>query len=652
MTTIAEVRSQYPQYKDLSDEQLGEALHAKYYSDIPFAKFAADAGIKVAKPEATAAERTQAAISGVDRGIAGLIGLPVDTVENLINLAKAGFGTAATAAGRPDLAPELTRGSFGGSESISGLMNKAGISTTNPRPDDQASRVLNTAGTIVGGSMLPGSSVKGTIAAALGGSAASEVLGPQWTGVGAMAPAAVAQGAASVRNAIAARVAPAIETFKQAGTMPSVGQATYNVFLHGLENLAAKFPGGAGIMKRFIEAQQRQMGDAARTGTPTEAAGRAIEKGITGDGGFLDRTRATWQKLDQDMANKIGGPYNVPPVNTMKALDDLVQAVPGAERTTSALVNKNIANIREQFRADTVNNLGGMPFEAMRNLRSRVGSMLDDALVSDIPTGELKKVYAALSKDIEAGARAVGAGKEFDRQSNYYRARMDRVESVLDRVIGKGRQPEEIFKAFSPTDPDQANKARAVLRSLAPEERKIVSEAVVNRLGRATPGKQDEFGEKFSSETFLTNWNKLSPGAKAQIFPDPPLRDSVEKIAKAAANIRAGSGIYANPSGTAGSFAAYSVYTAPFVALGHVAGGTPGALTVAASAGLAAGAANIGAKMLTNPKVVEWLATPVNPGSTQAAAHLARLGIIYSQTKDDALKGELAQYINSVQQGK
>lgn len=40
MPTIAEVRAKYPQYKDLSDQQLAEGLHKKFYSDLPFDDFA------------------------------------------------------------------------------------------------------------------------------------------------------------------------------------------------------------------------------------------------------------------------------------------------------------------------------------------------------------------------------------------------------------------------------------------------------------------------------------------------------------------------------------------------------------------------------------------------------------------------------------
>jgi hypothetical protein len=445
--------------------------------------------------------------------------------------------------------------------------------------------------------------------------------------------------AADLKNAVAARTAPTVETFRQAGTYPSVGQATDNTFLHGIENLAAKFPGGSGVMKGFIENQQRQMGRQARTGVPAEAAGRAIE---SGGQGFIERTKATWQGLENAMAQKIPKDYKFPPMATAQVLDELTTPVAGAEATTGRLVNPKLVEMRDALRTDIQAGGGELPFEALRNLRSRVGSMLDDSLVSGVPNGELKKVYGALSKDIEGAAKGAGAGPEFTRQNNYYRARMDRIESVLDRVIGKDKQPEDIFKAVNPTDPDQANKLRSVMRSLLPHERQIVSEAVANRLGRAAPGQQDEMGTLFSSEKFLTNWNKLSPGAKAQLFPEPPLRENLEKVAKAAASIREGKGIYSNPSGTAGSFAAYSVYSSPIVsfATGNVA-------PMVAGAG-AAGGAYLGAKMLTSPKVVEWLATPIKPNSPQAAAHLARLGVIYNQSSPD-LKQELSKFVQSTQ---
>ena len=51
MPTISEIRQQYPQYADMSDQALADALHSKFYSDMPKADFMAKAGVQEAKPQ-------------------------------------------------------------------------------------------------------------------------------------------------------------------------------------------------------------------------------------------------------------------------------------------------------------------------------------------------------------------------------------------------------------------------------------------------------------------------------------------------------------------------------------------------------------------------------------------------------------------------
>jgi len=624
---IQEVRAKFPQYNDMSDQQLADALHAKYYSDMPKDKFYEKVGMR---NEPSVGDRAKAALGGVNRGIAGLAGLPMDTVENLVNLGIAGVGTAATAAGRPDLAPNLISGTPGGSQSIASGMERVGIPTGNPRPDDPASRMLHTGGVIAGGSMVPGARPMPTAAAAAGGALAGEKIGPEWTGVGAMAPAAGVQAAQGAKAATAARVQPRIDTFKEAGTFPSVGQATEFNFIQGFENLLSKFPGGQGVFRQFSEKQQRQLGDKAKTGVSAEDAGRSIEAGIKG---FVGRTKAEWNRLDDELAAKVPSDGRFAPAKTVAALDELTKPVAGAEQTTAALVNPKVAEIRAKLTADLEANNGVLPFEAMRSLRSKVGSMLDDSLVSGVPGGQLKKLYGALTSDLETAATQAGAGKEFARQNNYYRARMMRLEDTLERVVGN--TPEETFARFMPKDADQANKVRAVMRSLDPEQRQIVQEAVVNRLGRATPGKQSDMGDVFSPETFLTNWNKLSEGAKQQLFADPAMRKNVDSIAAVTDNLRSGAKVFANPSGSAGAAAPYGI--------GYIA--ATGDLGTAATL---LGGAYIGAKMLTNRQVVDWLAKAPTVKPEMTHAHLARLGVIYNETNDPELKSELSRYINSV----
>src|SRR5262249_12468297 len=154
--------------------------------------------------EPSSGELLGSLVAGANSGIAGLVGLPVDTAQNIYNLAKAGLGVAT---GRPQDFP-LVENTPGGSDSIRRAMESMRINTENPRPDDPLARMAYTGGVIGGGSMVPGSSVKGTLAAAAGGALAGEALGPQYTGIGAMVPAAGRMAGVDLKNAVASRVAP------------------------------------------------------------------------------------------------------------------------------------------------------------------------------------------------------------------------------------------------------------------------------------------------------------------------------------------------------------------------------------------------------------------------------------------------------------
>lgn len=107
------------------------------------------------KQPVSAGERVAAVGTGANRGVAGLLGLPVDTVMNVADLAKAGAGTVQGAitgrAPSPIFDPSDRRQFVGSSEWIAGKMDKAPVTSTQlPRPDDEASRYL-----YAGGAALP-----------------------------------------------------------------------------------------------------------------------------------------------------------------------------------------------------------------------------------------------------------------------------------------------------------------------------------------------------------------------------------------------------------------------------------------------------------------------------------------------------------------
>lgn len=135
MATLAEIRQQHPEYNDLSDRELAERLHARFYSDMPYEQFAQRTGApmpmprQMRTPEARAQDQTpsvrrQAEVeieannprpppprprrtgpiedvlrsgwAGVERGAEGFLGLPgevreaarvgADTVSDALNI--------------------------------------------------------------------------------------------------------------------------------------------------------------------------------------------------------------------------------------------------------------------------------------------------------------------------------------------------------------------------------------------------------------------------------------------------------------------------------------------------------------------------------------------------------------------------------------
>lgn len=101
---------------------------------------------------ATGWQRAQAGVSGGWAGVAGTLGLPVDTALNVTDLVKAGLGTAQQAiTGKPHSeAFDLSDRSkyLLSSEWIKKQLNKGGIQTAPERPDDTASRWIHNAANI------------------------------------------------------------------------------------------------------------------------------------------------------------------------------------------------------------------------------------------------------------------------------------------------------------------------------------------------------------------------------------------------------------------------------------------------------------------------------------------------------------------------
>jgi hypothetical protein len=249
---------------------------------------------------------------------------------------------------------------------------------------------------------------------------------------------------------------------------------------------------------------------------------------------------------------------------------------------------------------------GKLPYEALKRLRTLVGNELENvSIVSDVPRSKWKALYGALSQDMKGAADAAGpeAQRAFGRANAYYRAGTSRIDE-LSTVLDKSGGPEAIYNAATSGTRDGATTLRTVMQSLKPDQQKVLASTMIRRLGKATAGQQNAAGDEFSMNTFLTNWNKLSPQAKSTLFDrfGSGFRSDMDAVARLASNVRQGSRVFANPSGSASTGAQLGTVGGFIMA---ALSGHPGTATA-----IAGGAAttNVLARLMTNPKIVKIIA--------------------------------------------
>lgn len=482
---------------------------------------------------------------------------------------------------------------------------------------------------------------------------------------GAVAPtAATFLPAAAVRGAIRGgeagrqQMVQNIETFENAaGVTPTLGQATGSRAVQAVETGLSNVVGGSGIMVRRGEAQARALQNsvdeltAALAPTATGAdAGAAITKGVNA---FKDNVKTVQGRLYSDLDRFIPAETPMTVNRTQEALAALNESIPGAPNISAFFRNAKISNIEQAMLKDLdeaskaavepgmragvgmAQLPGQLPYQAVQKLRSLVGRELsDNSLLSDVPRSKWRALYAALSDDLGDAASAAGpqAQQAWTRANTYTRTSLARLEQ-LESIVNKDA-PEKVFRAATTGLAEGGTTINRLMKSLPIENRREVAAAVLQRIGRAKPGQQNEMGDAFSSETFLTNLASMSPAARRALFSSSGfdgLEARVNQMGAMASNRREGAKVFANPSGTARQTALIGWMGSLMTAL---ATGNPIALGAALGAPVAAGGV---ARTLTSDRFVKAIAKPtvLSPGAgPSVVAAAARVPGSFDQRKE------------------
>lgn len=627
----------------------------------------------------SASEKAGFVAGNINKNVADLLGLPVDVSTQVANLGVAGISPLIKGAGF-DL-PDPAGPQMGGSESIKGLMRKLGIIPSTAEPRDRGERIaaaaLEAGPTALLTKRLPGSGVQQAVRttaglgqAALAGAApqaAAELgAGPEGqvlAGFGAQVGGPAALGVAEYgRKKMVGNtnVQSNVDAQRRAGIAnPSPGVAANSKVLQRTEGTMGVLPGAADVQHQ--EAHRRQQGMGAKvdqvargvspTGQPVsnEQAGAGIQAGVEG---FVGNFRQTQDQLYNRVRALIPAQRDVKVSNYEGALREFTRTIKGAEATTGRLVNDKLAKLgaalEEDLNAATqpqptglvgpggqsimkapAKTVRALPYEAADLVRKRIGEQLEDVdLVAGTPKNQLKKLYGAITSDIE-GALPKGSPerKAWDRARSYTRAGHDRIDTILQPLYDKGT-PEKAFKAAMSGTREGSSAFRRIMRSLPPKQADAVRANVIGEMGQAKPGAQSAQGGTFSMDTFVTQWNQLHPDAKRVLFADPKVRADMETIAKVASDYKQAGRFLYNPSGTGRTIghasAAASIITALGTGnLGLAAGETAG---IAGSYGLA--------RAMARPEFVSWLAKGFKTPADQRLKWLAQLDTIADRQKD------------------
>lgn len=442
MPTLSDVRKQYPQYADMSDDALATALHQKFYSDMPEAEFRSRVGLGPRGPGAISEASDERAASnaggaaailrGAAKGVrdlaagavrgAGSIGAtiiaPGDKLADVIAprrdgvsrnaarraaitsaLGKLGANTDSASFGIGKIGAEVAGTAGAGTVIGNGLRAVPAVARSAPALIDAIETGGLSAAGRTGYGSIPARAIGGAI---LGGTQAGIVdpsQAPRGALVGAAMPAAVmglgkaGQLAGQLVRGPAqdADTAAAIQAARQAGYVIPPTQARPTLANRALEGLSGKIQ-----TAQVASARNQGVTNAGVAADLGLAPGTKIDEGAIS--GVLQRAGAEYDNL----ANAVGTFRPSPAYN--RALDGIARQYVNAGRAFPNAKPSPVLDLVESLRTNQLD--GRSAIDAVSTLREQA----DDAFrTGNSAVGRAAKAASkALEDEMEKALAAQG----------------------------------------------------------------------------------------------------------------------------------------------------------------------------------------------------------------------------------------------------
>lgn len=331
------------------------------------------------------------------------------------------------------------------------------------------------------------------------------------------AVSAIEQDADTILSTSIKSTAPDVaETFKKYGIEAPVSAVTGSRAIQGAEAIAqSSWFGGAAVTKIVEEAQAgmskvaeslRKYADPQtliKPGVTLENVGTELKEALTTATKTFNEAKA---KLYDEASSRIGAQQAILD-ETKKALDEIIAQKMASSDPTA----RNTARYYQSLR-NNLSTADKRTFVNVKQTRTDVGSKLKN-FTDPITTGDtasLKRVYAALSKDLDATVSASGveASNALKAANEFYKAGVNKINSIAGRTIKNARSPERIFGSLI-----KAGDVTAVreLKELVGAEafqsigdafmNTVIQSAIIPLTGKMNPGKLATMLVKYGDDT-------------------------------------------------------------------------------------------------------------------------------------------------------
>jgi hypothetical protein len=405
-------------------------------------------------------------------------------------------------------------------------------------------------------------------------------------------------------------------------------------------------PGSQNVIREGVDQVKGQIeGRVANLGQ----GGTAMEPGAAGEklqlsgNRYIERSRGIKNRL-YSAAENAGGDARFVPEKAIAQADQEIAALQTNPQTNAGEI-RFLQGIRDDLASP-----GGKTVAEIRNIRTGLrGAIGNSNLTLSGAEARANSILGAAADDISAAVP--DAGRLYKRADAFYRERQTVVDDIKRSILGSKSDPLDPQKAFQNIKTLSApggnlRRLSAVTRYLEPDERQDVAATVASTLGRKA---QDA---PFSSDIFLSQTDKMSPGALRTIFGQDGA-ESISNLRLLSQKLKE-SGADINRAKTANSMLRQMAtrLVASLTGLGGMAGMAEGGMTGAGSGaltGLAVGGAVKGAQVARNilsaramvsPKLTRWLAQAADV-STPSQAKQAVKGLSLVISREPALAHEL-----------